>query len=100
MKSYHFLFGYIRPQYTTHFLQRYAERFYNVKKEDAVNWINFHKKRLEITQRLYKAELYDEKNASKIREKYGGSLRFLRYKRVIFVIRDNRAIVTCYKLDK
>lgn len=97
MKSFHFLFGYNKPKYTVHFLQRYAERFYNVKKENALSWINFHRKQFEITNRLYQSELYDEQNSKEVKKKYGNDIKFLKWKKIIFVVVNNDTIVTCYK---
>ena len=97
MKQFHFLFGYNKPKYTVHFLERYAERFYNVKKENALSWIKFHDKIREITSKIYNSKLYDEKNAKEILKRYGMNVKFLLYKKTIFVVKNNIEIVTCYK---
>ena len=98
MKRYHFLFGYTTPNYTSHFLKRYAERIYNVVWKNTWSWLKYHQKRNEITERIYNSEMYNEPKANEIREKYGANIVFLKWKKIIFVVKDIKDIVTCYRI--
>lgn len=99
-KKYHPIFGYNLPQFTRHFLERYCERTYNVDKSYCISWLKANNKYKEILFKIYNAEIYDEKNAIKLRENYGADIMFLKYKRDIFVIAKKVVVVTFYKESK
>jgi len=51
MKRFNQIFGYKYPYYSRHALNRYAERFYNVKKENCNSWVKYNFKK--IIKELY-----------------------------------------------
>lgn len=98
--KYHFLFGYKYPIYTLHFLQRYAERLYNVDASFYMKWLKCNNKFKEISEKLYLSERYIDDKLIELKKKYGGDLELLKHKRIIFVVRNRSIIVTCYLQDK
>lgn len=102
LKFTHPLFGHNRPEFTSHFYQRYAERIFGIAESGSKAWAKFNGNKIiqdfygrfpkcEILLDMHKQEYYEQK--------YGKDLRFLKHNRYIFVVRDFRRIVTVYKID-
>jgi hypothetical protein len=98
------IFGNNKPRFTTHFLERYAERIFHVKRDNASSWIkhNYNKFYTDLFHRLNNSVLYTHNNTefSYISKKYGDDVRLLRYNQFIFVVRDFQNIVTFMRITE
>jgi len=92
------IFGNNKPNFTSHFIKRYAERMFHVKERYADSWIktNYNKFYTDLFSRLNKAEVINITNTKYfyIVNKYGKDVRFLKSGNFIFIIRNFKDIVT------
>lgn len=98
----HFMFGYQGPSLTTHFLDRYAERIFNVPEKYSHSWSIANRKKLldDFYNRLKSTTLADVggKHLEYLQKKYGTDIRFLKQNNIIFVVRGFRTLVTCFNI--
>jgi len=98
------IFGNNKPQFTSHFLERYAERIFFVGKQYAYSWIknNYDKFYKDLFYRLNNSEVLNLSTTkyNYVYKKYGNDVRFLKYKKFIFVVRDFKNIVTFMREDE
>jgi hypothetical protein len=100
-------FGYKRPHYTLHALQRFTERLYHVSPDQYKGWMKLNQRMIyyDILVRLSNSVLYKptEDHLKYIEEKYcNKNLKFLICNNLVFVLimNDTIDLVTCYLKEK
>jgi hypothetical protein len=98
------IFGNNKPIFTSHFIERYAERIFHVNSKFVKSWIksNYSTFYKDLFFRLNNSELFEYKNTKYdyIRKKYGIDVRLLKTGKFMFVVRDFSNIVTFIKEEE
>ena len=100
MSTYNEIFGYNKPIFTRHFLERYAMRLFNVPEKYVDSWLilNKHKIVSDTYKRLNKCDILklDELKQEYLHKKYGNDVIALKNNNIVFIIREYKFLVTCF----